>query len=122
MLLKISKAVRYPKRSMLFLIKDIKSFHNITSGHLITKETLYFCRNLHFTTANVAFVVLAIVIILILIITGVGCKLQMIKFESRPNSSNQKKGKETIGKALTRTKTAKKLKVTSFHNDRLVVF
>lgn len=46
----------------------------------------------------------------------------MIKFESRPKSSKLKKGDETRGKALTGTKTAKKLKDTSFHNDRLVVF
>lgn len=121
MLVKISKAVRYLKRSMLFLIKYIKSFHIITSGHLITKETLNFCRNLHFTTANVTSVVLAITILLILIIIGVGCKLKMIKCKRRPNSSKPKKGGETRGKALTGTKTAKKLKDTSFHNDRLVV-
>lgn len=99
---------------------DIKSFHIITSGHLITKEALYFCRNLHFTTANVTSVVLAIIILLILIIIGVGCKLKMITCES----SKPKKVEETEGKALTGIKTAKKIKNTSFYtcNDRLVVF
>lgn len=51
-------------------------------------------RNLHFTKPIVISVIFAIIILLILIITGVGCKLKMIKFANRKKSSKQNKRKE----------------------------